>query len=112
MLPPPSSHGSELCDIAQDLMEEVTSQIGPSPKMLFRFTLSSRSPSAHSPLLEHQQAWSTTPDNWMHYCVHIRVTLEDRKGDQPLPHHAWSGSLITNILQEAVLEIKSLKLWS
>ena len=32
-----SSHGGELCDTAQDLTEEVASQMGMSPKMHFRF---------------------------------------------------------------------------
>ena len=45
-------------------------------------------------------ACSTTPDDWTHHCVNIRVTLGGR-GDQPQPFHTWSGSLIANMLQEA-----------
>ena len=35
--PTPSSHGRELCDTTQDLMEKLASQIGVSPKLLFRY---------------------------------------------------------------------------
>ena len=40
--PTPSSQGGELCDTAQDLMEEVASQMGLSPVSPFRFTQLSR----------------------------------------------------------------------
>ena len=99
--PTPSSHGGELCDTAQDLMEEVATQMGTTLKMPFRFTQLSRLPSESSPSFEHRCASSTTPNNWMHYCVHVRVTLQEGKGDQPPPSHAWSGLLIADILQEA-----------
>ena len=33
--PTPSSHGGEPCDTVQDLMEEVASQVGASPKAPF-----------------------------------------------------------------------------
>ena len=94
--PNPSSHGGGLCDTVQDLIEEVASQTGASPKTPFRFTVN-RLLSVCSPLLEHQQAHSTTPNDWIHYCIHITVTLGEGKGDKPPPSHAWSGSLITNI---------------
>ena len=55
----------------------------------------------HSLPPEHQRAQSTTPDDWTCYCVLIRVTLGQRRCDQPPPSHAWNGSLIANILQEA-----------
>ena len=99
--PAPSSHGGQLYDTAQDLTEEVASETGTSPKTLFRFAQLSRSPSACSPSLEHQQAHSTIPKHQMHYCIHISMTLEEGKGYQPSPSHMWSGSLITDILQEA-----------
>ena len=59
--PTPSSHGGELDDTAQDqieegaLMEEVLSQMGASPKMLFRFTQLSRLPSICFLLLKTSQ---------------------------------------------------------
>ena len=31
------------------------------------------------------------PNNWMHYHIHIRATLGEVEGNQPLPTHAWSG---------------------
>ena len=51
--PTPSPHGGEPCDRAQDLMEEVASQTGASPKIPFRFTQLSRLPSICSLSLEH-----------------------------------------------------------
>ena len=41
------------------------------------------------------------PNDWTCYCIHIRVTLKEGKGDQPPPSHTWNRSLIANILQEA-----------
>ena len=82
-------------------MEEVASQMGMSPKTPFRFTQLSRSPSICSSLLEHWLVHSTTPDDWMQYCIHIRVTLKEGKGDQPSSSDVWSGSLISSKLQEA-----------
>ena len=91
MLPPLCHlHRGELCDTAQDLMEEVASQMGMSLKMPFRFTQLSRSPfymlTYH--LSEHQWAHSTTPNTGTHYCIHIRVTLEEGEGwsTPTLPH--------------------------
>ena len=104
---PHSVHGGELGDTAQDhieeaaLMEEELSQMGVSPRMPFRFTQLSRSPFVHSLSLACWWAHSTTPDDQMHYCIHSRVTLEEGRGDQPPPSHAWSGSLIADILQKA-----------
>ena len=37
----------------------------------------------------------------MCHCIYVRVTLWERRGDQPPPSHVWSGSLIADILQEA-----------
>ena len=37
----------------------------------------------------------------MYYCIHVRVTLGEGRGDQPLPSYAWIGSLIADMLQEA-----------
>ena len=45
-----------------------------------------------------------TPDDQMHYCIHIRATLDEGKGDHPPPFHVWSGSLTADILQEACPE--------
>ena len=95
----PSSHGGEPSDAVLDLieellMEEVLSQMGASSKMPFRFTQLSRLPSVHSLSLECQWACSTTPNNWMHYCIHIRVTLGEGRGNQLPPSHVWNGLLI------------------
>ena len=73
--------------------------MGLSPKIPFRFTQLSRSPSTCSLSPEGGQAHSWTPDDKMHYCVHIRVTLGERGGDPPPPSHAWSGSSIADIFQ-------------
>ena len=83
--PTSSSHGGELCDIAQDLVEDAASQMGTSAKMPFRFTQSSRLPSTHSLLLEHGWTCSTTPNDWTHYCVHTRVTLGEGSVINPQP---------------------------
>ena len=71
------------------------------PRCLFTFAQLSRLSSTWSPLLEHQWVCSTIPEDWTHYCIHIRATLEEGKSDQPPPSHAWTELLIANILQEA-----------
>ena len=38
----------------------------------------------------------------MHYCIHIRVTLGEGRGDQLPSPHAWTGSLITDIFQQCL----------
>ena len=102
-----SSCGGKPCDTAQDLMEEaalmeeVLLQMSTSPKMPFRFTQTSRLPSVCSLLIEHQWACSTTPNDQMHYCIHVRVTLEEGRGNQLPPSQMWSGLPIADILQEA-----------
>ena len=114
-----SYHGDKPCDTAHDLMEETASmeevllQMGASPRIFFRFTHSSRSPSIHSLSLEHQWACSTLFCNMLVISyplytwegggcspLHIRVTLGEG-GDQSPPSHTWRGLLIANILQEA-----------
>ena len=100
------SHGGQQGDTAQDLMEAVASmeevflQMGIPSKMPFRFTQLSRSPSKWS--LSHEHWWdhSMNPKDQMCYCVHVRVTLGEGRGDQPPPSHASNGSLIADILQE------------
>ena len=52
---------------------------------------------------EHRQDHPTHEDQ-MHYCGHIRVTLGEEGGDQPLPSHAWSVSLIVDMFQEGLEE--------
>ena len=78
--------------------------MGASPRALFRFTQSSRSFSIWFLLPEGQWACSITPDNEKHYCIHVRVTLGEGTGNQPLPCHAWSGSLIADMFQDALDE--------
>ena len=79
--PAPSYHGVKPCDTAQHLTEEVASQTYMSLKMPFRFTQSSRLPFIHPLSLEPCLVHSTTPNDWMHYCIHIRVTLKVGKGE-------------------------------
>ena len=52
---------------------------------------------------KHQQDHPTHED-WMHYCIHIKVILREGRGDQPPPSHAWSGSLIVDLFQEGLEE--------
>ena len=40
----------------------------------------------------------------MHYCIYIRVTLAEGRGDQPPPPHVWTSSLIADIFQEGLEE--------
>ena len=96
--------GSEPEDTTHDLLEEVSSQMGTSPRAPFRFTQYSRLPSIWSLQPKGRQACSMTPNNWMHYCVHIRVTLGNEVGNQPPPSHAWSWSLIANMFQDGLKE--------
>ena len=41
---------------------------------------------------------------WMHYCIHVRVTLGEGGGNQPPPSHTGSGSLIADMFQEGLEE--------
>ena len=43
-------------------------------------------------------------EDWMCYCIHIRVTLGKGGGNEPLPSHAWSGLLIADMFQEGLEE--------
>ena len=86
--PTPSFQGGKAEDTAPDLIEEVLTQIGMSPKVPFRFTQSNRLPSTHSLSPEGGQACSMTPDNKMCYCIPIRLTLEEREATSlHLPTH-------------------------
>ena len=80
-------HGGEQEDTAHDLLEEVSSQMGTSPKAPFRFMQLSRSPSICSLSLEGRWACSMTPENLTHYCVHIRVALGEGVTTLYLPTH-------------------------
>ena len=77
--------------------------MGASPQAPFRFTQSIRLPPIWFLSHEGKQACSMTPDNQMHYCIHVRVTLGEG-GDQPLPSDAWRGSLIADMLQDVLKE--------
>ena len=99
-----SFHGGKPGGTAHNLLEEVSSQTGASPRAPFRFTQSSRSPSIWSLSPEGRWAHLMIPDNLMHYCVHIRVTLGEGSGDQPPPSHAWSGLLIADMFQDGLQE--------
>ena len=87
-----------------DLLEEVSLQTGASPKAPFRFTQLSRLPSIWSLLPEGRWACSMIADNWTHYCIYIRVTLGEGGGNQPLPSHAWSESLIADMFHDGFKE--------
>ena len=77
-------------DTAQNLLEEVWLQMGMSPRAPFRFTQLSRSPSIWSLSPEGRWAHMTTPNNWMHYCIHVRVTLgEVRQPTSAFPCLEW-----------------------
>ena len=107
-LPTPLSNRGDAGDtgnIVQDLRddmdscEEGMSWIGASPKMSFRFMQSSQLPSEWSLMPECQQD-HTVLEDWACYSIHMRVTLGEGGGDQPSPSHAWSSSLILDMLQE------------
>ena len=52
---------------------------------------------------KHQQNHPIFEDQ-VCYCVHGRVTLGEGGGNQPPPPHAWSGSMIADMLQEGLEE--------
>ena len=94
-----SSHAGEAGDtgdVVHDLRDEVAllkdvlSQMGTSSKTPFCFTQDSRSPSEWSLSPEQQQS-NPAHEDWMCYCIQIRVTLGEGGGDQPPPSHAWTG---------------------
>ena len=84
-------------------LEEALSQMGSSSKTPFCFMWCSRLLSELSLSLEH---WHSNPayEDQMHYCVHVRVTLGEGRGDQPPPSHAWTSSLITKMFQDDLEE--------
>ena len=110
--PTPSSHvgvARDPRDAVQGLrdevasLEEALSQMGTSSQMPFQFTQCGGSPLEWSLLLEHW-AYPSANEDQMHYCVQIRVTLGEGRGDQPPPPHAQTGSLIADIFQEDLEE--------
>ena len=101
---PPSLHRGEPEDSAHDFLEEVSLQMGASPRAPFRFNQTSRSSSIWSLSPEGWWACLMISDNWMHYIVHIRMTLGEG-GDQPLPSYAWSGLLIADMFQDGPSEL-------
>ena len=40
----------------------------------------------------------------MHYCIHVRLTLGEGRGDQSPPSHAWTSSLIADMFKEGLEE--------
>ena len=78
-----------MCNAGQDQieevasMEEILSQIGTSPKTPFRLIQLSQWTSIHSLSLKHQWAHWVTPNNWMCYCIHVRVSLREGRDNQP-----------------------------
>ena len=94
--PLPSSHGGEAGgtgDAVNNLRDDVVSlekelsPMGAPSNTSFRFMQSSRLPSEQSLLPEHQQDHPAHKD-WMHYCIHIRMTLgESQTTSTHLPMH-------------------------
>ena len=91
-------------DTTHDLLEEVSLQTGASPRAPF---------SVHpiEQIAPHMVSiiWglmSMLDDPWQLNvdCVYVRVTLGEGGGDQPLPSHAWCGSLIANMFQDGLDE--------
>ena len=110
--PTPSSHRGEVGnpgDPVQDLkdnvelLEEGMSWIGTFLRMPFRFMQSIWSPSEQT-LMPGCQQYHPVLEDWVHYFIHIRVTLGKGGGNQPPPIHAWSGSLVVGMLQEGLEE--------
>ena len=84
-------------------LEEGLSQKDTLSKMPFKFLQPSQLPSEWSIIPEHQQDHLAYED-WICYCIHIRVILGEGGGDQPQPSHAWIGSLIVDMFQEDLEE--------
>ena len=84
--------------------EEAPSHTSASPRMPFRFRVTSRLPSERSVSSKHWWDCLSTPKDRRCYCIQVRVMLGDGEGDQPPPPHVWEGGLITNMLQEACPE--------
>ena len=74
-----------------------------SSQMPFQFTQCDGSPLKWSLSMEHQADPSTNKDS-MCYCVHIRVSLGEGRGDSLPPPHTWTDSLIAYIFQECLEE--------
>ena len=102
--PAPSFCGDKPEDTTHNLLEEVSLQMGASPNAPFRFRQSSKFPFTHCLSAEERWACSMTPDNQMHYGLHVILTLRDRTCSQPLPSHAWSGLLISDMFQDGLKE--------
>ena len=71
--------------------------------MPFCFTWCIRLPSEWYLSTEH---WQSNPahEDWMHYCVQVRVTLGEGGGDQRPPSQAWTGLLIADMFQDGLEE--------
>ena len=106
--PTPSSHWGEQGDTGNTAKDIIGSSIDGggvlTERHSFQDTLQitqlSRLPYKWSPSPEYHWDHSTTPDNQMYYCIHVRVTFGEGRGDQPPPSHAQNRSLIADILQE------------
>ena len=85
----PSFWGGEPWDTAPNLAEEVSTQMGASPKVSFRFTQPHRLSPVCSLSPEVGQTCSRTPDDWMHYCIHARVTLREGGPTSTFPCMEW-----------------------
>ena len=72
-------------------------------KHLFCFMQHGRLPSEWSLSPGHRQS-SPAHENWMCYCVQVRVTSGEGGGDQPHLPDAWAGLLIADTLQDVLEE--------
>ena len=73
------------------------------PKIPFHFMWCSRLPSKWSVSPEDEQI-NPSHEDWIHYCIKVRLTLREGGGDQPPPSHAWTNSLMTDIFQNGLEE--------
>ena len=77
--------------------------MGAPSKIPLRFTQSSWLQFEWSLLPEHQQDYPAHQD-WMCYCIDIKVTLGE--GGWPAqPFHAWSGSLVADMFMDGLEQI-------
>ena len=100
--PTPSFCEDEPEDTAQEPIEEVPTPAGKPHPEPFRFTWLSKSPYIHSLSSDDEWPCSKSPDQQMCYCIHIKVMLGGRGGDQPPPSQAWNGLLVANMLQDGL----------
>ena len=97
--------GDVVCDLRDEvaLMEDSLSQMGTSSKMPFLSVQCNRLPSEWSLSPEH---WQSNPahEDRMLYCVPVRLTSGEGRGDQPQACHVSTSLLITDMFQDGLKE--------